>query len=219
MVCIRNLRIIFELKIILVLLHISTLMFSCQCTHKSKLFVDNLEMYDFVGIIEVLKEGDCSSPPGGYNCTTVKVIESFVNQLNLDTFRIIRAKGFECIVGLHHEGQGDRFIVKGFKDYVGNYEYDFEKLLSGQIEIESNSDVVLSLSLCDTNQLYIEPDSEMVYGGLYYNFYSYYWKLDNWLKSLLGDQRVLRWQSKGYLKYPPHKTHLSRAKSIIWKNL
>jgi len=152
-------RFLFSLIIIL---FYNSIYCCCTCIKSTNTFVDDLEKYEFVGIVEVIKKDSIIKNEIDYTFTIVKVISQFTGKFFGQTFRIIDAKGFGCITSLGNNQIGSKSIIKGNFSSRSNWDFEYGNL--GQRE-----EYVLYLGLCDMNQLSIDISENNVLGFLTFN--------------------------------------------------
>lgn len=129
--------------------------FGCECTNVSYKFMDKIETYSFVAMVEVVGRDTLpkneTSPLKEYGFTVVRIINQYSGEPVGKKIKIIEGKGYECFVKLRFKNIGDRFIVKGKIKDVNDYIFiDWDKQLPQE-------DIAV-LSLCDTHQLSVKDN-------------------------------------------------------------
>ena len=134
----------------------------CDCTtNVSHRFMDNINNYSFVAMVEVLRKDTVRGKERGglasaafshiYTFTVVKIIKQYSGKLLEKEVKIFDPKGFECLNRLHYMHTGDRFIVKGGITDINEQVFtDWDKPLP--------KEYILLLGLCDTHQLSVDKD-------------------------------------------------------------
>lgn len=134
----------------------------CDCTtHVIYRFMDNIDKYPFVAMVEVLSldtiRGKASGGPTSsvlsqpYTVTVVKIIKQYSGKLLNEEIRILNAKGFECFTRLHYTNTGDRFMVKGGIADINEY------VVTDWYTPLPKEDILI-LGLCDIHQLSVDKD-------------------------------------------------------------
>ncbi len=143
-----------KLSIIILLAILSmNVSIACSCAKVSYVFMDRVHRSSFVAMVEVVGKDTIKGfdPSSDYAFTVVKIINQFAGKFVGNEIKIIESKGYECFTGLRYKNIGDRLVVKGSISDVSEYVYrDREK--------EWPKEDILALSLCATNQLYIDGD-------------------------------------------------------------
>lgn len=184
--------------------------YSCSCAEPTSRFVDELEKYEFVGIVEVIRRDTVAEHERGYTYTVVKVISQFTREFYGQEFRIVDAKGFECITRLKNNKIGSKSIIKGHFNNKSDWDWhEFDPMSSKEEE------QVLALSLCDTNQLYIDEESKQVRGFLTFNNLVSKIKRDRFLNKISFGLIKTKSFKSGYYQVNPPETSLQNAIRII----
>lgn len=158
---------------------------ACTCAKGSYTFMDKIDKYPFVAMVEVIGKDTIRGKPIeninsflhslDYAFTTVRVLNQYSGKYIGNEIKIIDSKGFECFTRLSFKNIGEKFIVKGGIADVNDYVYtDFDKSLP--------KEDILVLSLCDTNQLLVEGNE--VKGWITLNRSNRWWKFTSFLKRI-----------------------------------
>lgn len=128
---------------------IATSGFCSQCSKVSWRFMDRVNNYPFVGMVEVIGKDTITSKYDSYTTTKVKVLQQYKGQFIGNEINIIDAKGFEYFVSLNYQNIGDKFIIKASPLSSNSYEYN-----------KTNKKLnIIKLGLCDTNTLWIKNNT------------------------------------------------------------
>lgn len=133
---------------------------ACSCLPLTHRFLQHVEGYDFVGLVEVVRKDTIYHEDDKriwYAFTIVRVIEQYHGEPVGDEVKIVDAKGFECFTRLHYRRPGDRRIVKGFLKPLSEYMYNY--LASNPLPPTDWGERCLELFLCDVNQLRVVDDN------------------------------------------------------------
>jgi hypothetical protein len=140
--------------------------FACQCSGGTYKFVDGLNQYSFIGMVEVVGFDNLKDHDYDWSFTIVKVLQEYHGNKSNDTLYIPSGDGGSCHVSIKDRGLGNRFILKG--DLQNRLEWEINwKDFENPPNIIQNDMSVLVLSLCDENTLCIKD--EKVVGNITHN--------------------------------------------------
>lgn len=192
--------------------------FGCECSKVSHKFMDRIDKYQFVAMVEVIRKDTVRGQQIGnpksfaqsqdYAFTVVKVIKQYSGTYLGGEIRIIDSKGFECFCKLYYKNIGDKFIVKGvLVDINEHLHSDWDKPIP--------KEDILVLGLCDTNQLHV--DKNEVNGWITVNRSHQWWKRNMLLKKLSFG--LINREKKGIKKISRQQMKIGKFEKILQRKI
>lgn len=187
--------------------------FACECTKVSYKFMDRIDRYPFVAMVEVIRKDTISGGQIGnqlqvYTFTVVKITNQYAGKYSGAEIKIIDSKGFECFRRLVYKNIGDKFIVKGGIADINDYIYtDWDKPIP--------KDDILVLGLCDTNQLY--SDHNDVTGSITISSSLLRWRCGRFLeKASFG---LINREKKGYKGFMLQQMKIEKFEKLLKRRI
>src|SRR4030095_8113174 len=118
--------------------------YSCECASITTKFIDGLNRYDFVGLVEVIGRDTIKNADYDNSFTIVKVLKQYLGKQVELIIPIVEGTGFECFVSLPNVNVGSRFIIKASFDIRVEYEANFPTKDNSQMTGDSSTVLVLS---------------------------------------------------------------------------
>lgn len=191
--------------------------FGCECTKVSYRFMDRIDRYPFVAMVEVIRKdtitGQIGNPKSvaqlqGYTFTVVKIINLYSGRYSGAEIKIIDSKGFECFRRLVYKNIGDKFIVKGGIADINEYVY------TGWDKPIPKEDILM-LGLCDTNQLYLDKND--ITGWITINSSHRWWRCNTFLKKISFG--LINREKKGEKEFMPQQMKIEKFEKLLKRSI
>jgi hypothetical protein len=186
--------------------------FGCQCTKVSYTFMDKIDRYPFVALVEIIRKDTVKSEKSSnsinldqsynYAFTVVKILKQYSGKNYRQEIRIIDSKGFECFTRIFYRNIGDKFIVKGVIADINEYIFymDWDKKLP--------KEDILVLPICINHQL--QFDGNIVSGTISKNRSHRWWLWNKFFRKISFGLINTDKERKGWKAFAPQQMTIEK---------